>query len=423
MKYTGKKITVILTSLFATVFILSSCNKDTSEEVTSVSAETSGYTESSADGQPSDTGSPKIMLSAAPESEVTADPDAFSSYTFSISGGESKYMITVSRADDDSSLKIITEDNAFEYSEFTLTAPENYIIDIPYSQDYASAVCSVLTNTADDQIVPDIVQFTFYLDNFDTGEELPYTVKRFYSVKDNKFTEIEVYDTDGKKMEYIPEYSLLRTEGTVLMPTPEVTFDDNGSASVKLCVYDFDASGMTLKKRSQSIDFDSDKLYYGYAAKAVADDIAKYFTTTSLNVSDYENYVQVDSLNTDGGGTMFYFVDDPRFTTVAELESFVKKYFDAKTTNEMFINASQKYRDVDGKLCTVVGDAGFSYIGAITITSFNYNEKTSTITYKTKAERFDDEGKFLEYIDGGDFTLEVNTGDNSFKITQYKLNY
>ena len=89
----------------------------------------------------------------------------------------------------------------------------------------------------------------------------------------------------------------------------------------------------------------------------------------------------------------------------------------------MFINAPQKYRDINGKLCTIVGDAGISYIGDITLTGFNYNEKAGTITYDTKAERFDEEGKFIEFIDGGDFTLEVNTKDQSFKITQYKLNY
>ena len=420
MKYTGKKLTVLLTSLLATTVVLCSCNSSKTANTVDTAAETTTVTEAS-ENSASDTGSPKIMLGA--ETPDDAEPDAFSSYTFSLNDGENNYMITVSAADSDSELKIITEDNAFNYSEYTLTPPENYTLNIPYSQEYASGVCSVLTNTADDRTVPDIVQFIFYLDNFDTEEELPYTVKRCYSVKDNEFTEIGVYDEDGSKMDYIPEFTLLRTEGTVFMPTPTVTFDDNGDASVELSVYDFDTDELTLKKRAQSTDFETDKLYYGYAAKAVADDIAKYFTTTSLNVSDYDNYVQFDSLNSDGGSMMFYFVDDPRFKNVSELENFVKKYFDAKTTNEMFINAPQKYCDVDGKLCTVVGDAGISYIGGITITSYNYNEKTSTVTYKTKAERYDDEGKFVEFIDGGDFTLEVNPNDQSFKITQYKLNY
>lgn len=420
MKYTGKKLTVLLTSLLATTVVLCSCNSSKTANTVDTAAETATVTEAS-ENSASDTGSPKIMLGAATPDD--AEPDAFSSYTFSLNDGENNYMITVSAADSDSELKIITEDNAFNYSEYTLTPPENYTLNIPYSQEYASGVCSVLTNTADDRTVPDIVQFIFYLDNFDTEEELPYTVKRCYSVKDNEFTEIGVYDEDGSKMDYIPEFTLLRTEGTVFMPTPTVTFDDNGDASVELSVYDFDTDELTLKKRAQSTDFETDKLYYGYAAKAVADDIAKYFTTTSLNVSDYDNYVQFDSLNSDGGSMMFYFVDDPRFKNVSELETFVKKYFDAKTTNEMFINAPQKYCDVDGKLCTVVGDAGISYIGDITITSYNYNEKTSTVTYKTKAERYDEEGRFVEFIDGGDFTLEVNPNDQSFKITQYKLNY
>lgn len=418
MKYTGKKLTVLLTSLLATTVVLCSCDSKAADSSATL-AETT-FTSAASESTSPDQGAAKLMLGASGSSD---QPDAFSSYTFSLNDGENNYMITVSSADTDSELKIITEDNAFNYSEYTLTAPENYALNIPYSQEYASDVCSVITNTADEQSVPDIVQFVFYLDNFDTKEELPYTVKRYYSVKNNEFTEIGIYDTDGSKMDYVPEFTLLRTEGTVFMPTPTVTFDDNGNASVELNVYDFDTNELTLKKRTQSADFETDKLYYGYAAKAVADDIAKYFTTTSLNVSDYDNYVQFDSLNSDGGSTMFYFVDDPRFKTVSELETFVKKYFDAKTTNEMFINAPQKYRDVDGKLCTVVGDAGIPYIGDITITSYNYNEKTSTVTYKTKAERYDDEGKFVEFIDGGDFALEVNPNDQSFKITQYKLNY
>lgn len=417
MKYISKKLTVLLTSLLATAVVLCSCGKTENSEIESITGATIAETTESTPEV-----SPQVMLGAVPSS-YEFDSDAFSSYTFSVSDGENNYMITVSGSENESSFKIITEDNAFNYSEFTLTAPENYVLNVPFSQDDASSVCTVLKNAADNSIVPDIIQFTFYLDNFDTEEELPYTVKRFYSVKDNAFTEIEVFDASGEKMDFIPEFTLLRTEGTVFMPIPTVEFAEDGSASVELEVYDFNADDMTLTKRKQSADFETDKLYYGYAAKAVADNIAKYFTTTSLNVSDYENYVEVDSLNSDIGSSYFFYVDDPRFSTKSELESFVKKYFDAKTTDEMFINAPQKYRDIDGKLCTIVGDAGISYIGDITITGYNYNEKAGTITYNTKAERFDENGKFIEFIDGGDFTLEINTKDQSFKITQYKLNY
>ena len=249
MKYTGKKLTVLLTSLLATTVVLCSCNSSKTANTVDTAAETTTVTEAS-ESSASDAGSSKIMLGASTPDD--AEPDAFSSYTFSLNDGENNYMITVSATDSNSELKIITEDNEFNYSEYTLTPPENYTLNIPYSQEYASGVCSVLTNTADDRTVPDIVQFIFYLDNFDTEEELPYTVKRCYSVKDNEFTEIGVYDEDGSKMDCIPEFTLLRTEGTVFMPTPTVTFDDNGDASVELSVYDFDTDELTLKKRAQS---------------------------------------------------------------------------------------------------------------------------------------------------------------------------
>lgn len=164
-------------------------------------------------------------------------------------------------------------------------------------------------------------------------------------------------------------------------------------------------------------------LYYGYAAKAVADNIAKYFTTSSLNIGDYYNTVEVPSLNSEGASTYYFYVDDPRFSTKAELESFVKLYFDAKTTDELFVNAPQKYCDINGKLCTLVGDAGLSYIGNTTITSYIYNSKDNTITYKTKAERYDKTGRFYEFIDSGDFTLSIDPNSLSYKITQYKTTY
>ena len=175
MKYTGKKLTVLLTSLLATTVVLCSCNSSKTANTAETAAETTAAAEVS-ENSADDAGSSKIMIGAATPGE--AEPDAFSSYTFSLNDGENNYMITVSATDNDSELKIITEDNAFNYSEYTLTAPENYTLNIPYSQEYASSVCSVLTNTADDQTVPDVVQFVFYLDNFDTEEELPYTVDR-----------------------------------------------------------------------------------------------------------------------------------------------------------------------------------------------------------------------------------------------------
>lgn len=423
MKSLKSRLFILLTALM-TAAVLASCGAERPESVTeSIKSDTT-------DEQIENiiTNSPETLIEAAIADPYAFDPNPFSSYTFSVSDSVNNYMITVSGGESTPYYSIVTEDSDFNYSEFKLTAPEHYALSVPFSQDQASSVCTVLRNTVDDTPVPDIIEFQFYLDDFGWQDETsynlkkPYTVKKFYSVKDGNFTEIKVYDEYGEEMPYIPEYTLLRTEAETFMPTPEVTFDEDGTANIKVYVYDFYPDMLTLTKHEKDFSFEN-KLYYGYAAKAVADSISKYFTTTSLNVTDYETYVEVKSLNSSTDSSYFYYVDDPRFTTKADLEAFVRKYFDAKTTDEMFINAPQKYRDIDGKLCTIVGDAGMSYIGNVTITDYNYNEKQGTITYETKAERFDEQGRFVEFIDGGDFTLNVASDGSTFTITQYKLTY
>ena len=88
--------------------------------------------------------------------------------------------------------------------------------------------------------------------------------------------------------------------------------------------------------------------------------------------------------------------------------------------NDLFINAPQKYRDIDGALYTIVGDGGMDFtLGDLTITS--WEENGNTVTYHTKQEKFDDEGKFKEFIDGGDFTVERT--DSGFTVTQYRIVY
>jgi hypothetical protein len=84
------------------------------------------------------------------------------------------------------------------------------------------------------------------------------------------------------------------------------------------------------------------------------------------------------------------------------------------------VNAPQKYRDIDGELYTIVGDGGADFtLGDLTITS--WEEDGSSVTYHTKQEKFDEDGKFKEFIDGGDFTVEIS--DNGFIVTQYRISY
>lgn len=425
--YNSRRTLTAALVLALSVSALASCSTDngtdtsvsTAEAPTSAAvvtaAETSAETSTEADAQ---TGAAAVLFA---KSDNEYDTEPFSSYTFDFSDGENSYMITIELDPKGDSFNITTEDSSFAYSEFNLKAPKNYIINIPFSQDSASSVCKIIKNTVDSEVMPDILEFTFYLNNFE-DETLPYSVKKYYTVKSGELSEIKLVDETADEpsdMEYCSETTMLHTESKVFMPVPQVYIDESGNVSADIYTYTFSYEDMTMIKRRQSSDYGDSPLYYGYMTNAAANYIAKYFTTTSLNVSDYENYVEMPSVNSDNSD-YFFKVDDPRFSTVEELKNFVRRFFSEKLVNDLFINAPQKYRDIDGALYTIVGDGGMDFtLGDLTITS--WEESGNTVTYHTKQEKFDDEGKFKEFIDGGDFTVERT--DSGFTVTQYRIVY
>ena len=114
----------------------------------------------------------------------------------------------------------------------------------------------------------------------------------------------------------------------------------------------------------------------------------------------------------------FFKVDDPRFSTLTEMRSYVLKYFDEKIVNEMFLKAPQQYRDIGGELYTILGDGGINEeLGKLTITNWEIDE--NTVTYHTKQEKYNSDHVLDGYVDGGDFVIEVNGGD-SFIVKQYR---
>lgn len=423
--YSCRKITAAII-LALSVSALASCSTDSetaegtspSETTASASVSTAAQTTEAETAGDAQAGAAAVLFARADDEY---DTESFSSYTFDFSDGENSYMITIELAPNGNSFNITTEDSSFAYSEFELKAPENYILNIPFSQDSASTVCKIIKNTVDSEVMPDILEFTFYLNNFD-DESLAYSVKKYYTVKDGELSEIKLVDETADEpvnMEYCSEASMLHTESKVFMPEPQVDIDENGNVSADIYTYTFSYDDMTMTKRLQSSDYGDSPLYYGYMTNAAANYIAKYFTTTSLNVSDYENYVEMPSVNSDTSD-YFFKVDDPRFSTVEELKNFARKFFSEKLVNDLFINAPQKYRDIDGELYTIVGDGGMDFtLGDLTITS--WEESGNTVTYHTKQEKFDDEGKFKEFIDGGDFTVERT--DSGFTVTQYRIVY
>ena len=401
-------------AVLCSVVALSGCSAETSAPATEIINETT-QTEASENLV-------QFALTAAYDGEAYDEP--FSSYTYDFSVYGSNYMITVTPDETTTGLTLTVEDNQFGFSTFNVTPPNGYMVVLPYTQQQASQVCTVIKNTTEgDTSVPDLLKIDFYLSTFE-DETLPYTVSRLYSILDNRLVEVEVYDTIGdgtesdllEPMKYIPDSNLYHTEPDKFMPEPEVTMNEDGSLSAKVVTYTINYNDMTMRRGYEDIISVDNALYYGYAAHAIAGDIYKYFIATSLNVTDYDNYVEIPDANSESS-QYFFKVDDPRFSTIDELKSYVGGYFDEKLVDEMFRNAPQQYRDIDGELYTILGDGGMNFnLGKLTITSWEQNG--SVITYHTKQETFDDNYAFTGYVDGGDFVIELT--DSGFIVKEYR---
>lgn len=375
----------------------------------------------------------------------SAEDEPFTSYTYDFSAYDSKYMITVTPNEIGTGLTLSVEDNSFGFSSFSVEPPAGYIVWLPYSQQYASQVCTVIRSGEGNTEVPDLLKIDFYLNSFD-DENAPYTVSRMYSILNGNLVEVEVYDTESlegtaladgntendgialhlsesltlEPLDYIPDSYLYQPEQLVFMPEPEVTVKDDGALEPRIVTYTLNPHDMTMRRKVEECSLDKNPLYYGYAVHAVAGSIYKYFAVTSLNVTDYENYVEIASSDKSAAYSQYFFkVDDPRFHTVEELRNYVGRYFSEDITEEMFRSAPQQYRDIDGELYTILGDGGVDdTLGKLTITDWTVND--NVITYHTKQEKFNENRELTDHIDGGDFVVEASGDGSDFTVTKYR---
>lgn len=350
------------------------------------------------------------------------DAEPFSSYTFEFSVAEDKYIITAELSADHRQIVLSIEDNQFNFSTYIISAPEKYMNYIPYSQSKASQICSLIKNNIDETSVPDILQFDFYLADY-SEENLPNKVSKFYSIKNNEFTEIELLDATSsivQQMEYTEDTYLYHTEAAVFMPKPKIYTNANGRLEADVDIYSFIPQNMTMTKCNVDSS-PSNPLYFGYACHAVADEIYKYFTVTSLNVSDFDNYIEVPVPNSDVSN-YFLKVDDERFPNYDSLKQYVSGYFSDRIVNNMFLNAPQKYRDFNDQLYTIYGDyAVDSTLGKLTITSYTQPSE-GIIMYTTAQEKYNENKELTGYIDGGDFTVEYDDINGiNFKLMNYRF--
>lgn len=438
---------VMALSVLTAAVSFSSCGTGADPKISEISEETAPAEAS------------ELLVRNAPaaysvDNGIEADDEPFTYYTYDFSAYENNYMITVTPDEKGTGLTLTVEDNQFGFTKFSVVPPDNYMVNFPYSQQYASQVCTVIKGSSEENgRIPDLLKIDFFLMNFD-DETLPYSVSRLYSILDGRLVEVEVYNTEFNenggtdaadsseqsvgvvavksagaivssgdsrildRMSYIPESSLYRTEDLKFMPEPIVTMNDDGSLSTEIITYTLNPNDMTMRRARETwTEFSDNPLYYGYAAHAIAGNVYKYFISTSLNVSDYENYVEVEAADS-SDSRYFFKVDDPRFSNLAELRSYALKYFDEKIVNEMFLKAPQQYRDIGGELYTILGDGGINdELGKLTITDWKIDE--NTVTYHTKQEKYNSGHVLDGYVDGGDFVIEVSGGD-SFIVKQYR---
>jgi len=333
--------------------------------------------------------------------------EPFAVYTFEYMYYSDKYLITVEPDEIGASLLVTAEDSQLESTSLRVWPPAGYSVTLPPSQSRASDVCVLLKNTVDLAPVPEIIQFDFYKMTTDTS--LPFKLSRFYAISksDGTMTQIKIRD-DVSQTPAVPDHvadaSLRRTEVNKFMEDPEVFAGGDGAIDAVIYTYAFDPDRLVLTREREPCGMDN-ILYYGYYTRAVADELYRYFSVDTLNISDYGNYAEVYLPN--GDNDIFFKVDDGRFSTVAELRAYAKSYFSDSLVTEMFLNSPQKYTDINGELCTVIGSGGVNpLLGKLTITDFEVSG--NTVLYKVRRERRDESGKTAGYIEG-EFVIELTS--------------
>lgn len=440
-----KKYLAVIGTILAVCIPLSGCAAEEAAEVIQETAATEAV--------PAEQNLVRSKTAVGNSFDEYIESEPFTSYSYDFTVYDSNYMITAAPDETSEGLTLTVEDNTFGFSTFHVAPPANYSVALPYSQEYASQVCTVIKSSDDTSTYPDLLKIDFYLSNFE-DDTLPYTVSRLYSILNNQLVEVEVYDTTGgfeaangtvydgytaeagvtsisedkqevnvviesdeyfERLDYIPESYLYQTEPLKFMPEPTINIDnETGKLSATVVTYTLNPDDMTMRRAYEPVS--TDNVYFGYMTHAIAGNIYQYFIATSLNVTDYENYIEI-SVEGEEQSRYFFKVDDPRFHTVQELRDYVSGYFSEELVDYMFVNAPQKYRDIDGELYTILGDGGINEtLGKLTITDFVRQD--NVITYHTKQEKYN-ENHEMSYIDGGDFIIELRD-DGSFIVTKYR---
>ena len=376
-------------------------------------------------------------------SETQTEPaEPFSGYTFELRGAAENYLLTVKPGEYPDEIAVTIENNRYETRDFVITAPSGYEPYFPYDQSHASGAVKLIKNDFDDTYIPDIMQFTFDI----TQEELDkspesaiYAVSRMYTVdRDGELREINMISTedpdgDGETEEIVHDY-LDRTMLYHCEPDKfiyEITVDDgnlydeNGDprpieSRVRIKTLKFEYNVPRLVAGYEEIT-ESNTLYFGYACWAAANSAAQYFTMTTFNISDWENYVEMPRTDDNTVSDYYFKISDSRFQTTKDLKRYLKSVFTAQTAEKIFAAAPQRYMDIGGELYGIAGDGGYDFtLGTLTFSDVSVIE--NRMIFRSRQEKFDDSGNFTGYTDGGNFVIE-RCEDGLWRVSAYRYPY
>lgn len=334
--------------------------------------------------------------------------------THKITDGQDNFLVTFEITDGKISASV--ENKSFGMTRSEIIPPEGYSV-----SDSPEDMCRIITDNTDDGNIPDIIELTFF------GRDGK-NVCRFYQIKDNTLKEISLYN-DGENVSYIASSSFYRSEKCKFIAS--IIVDESAglvsdiSDMVKIRTYTFDPDECTLNGKLEEL-VPENTLYFGYAYWGLANNTVRYFTDTTLPVTDPDNYKEVS----DGDNSpLFYFkTNDGRFSDTASQKDVLHRLFKDDLADSIFENAPQKYRDFDGELYTLMGRSSHDpSLGMLTFSSYTVLEDGEKIIYSSRQEKYDDSGKFTGYVDGGDFTLKKQADDDGndagWIITGYRYPY
>jgi hypothetical protein len=349
-----------------------------------------------------------LTATATAVSETSKTLVAADGYTFEFSDSGDNYIITA--AVSGKNLLFTVEDRYYNVSICADSIPDGFSPGI-----ISPSNCLLLSNRFASAPRHDLLMVLFT----DTSGEGT-VVSKIYGIKDGVFMPLENYDNTAQTMQYtetIPESFLLPTEQNKFMSPPGVIYLESGGAVASVNTYTFDPNTMSFTKAHERTSADN-PLYFGYAALAVCNDLYSYFTDKTLPVHS-DNPIPVLT-NTELEDTVFFFpVDDPRFSTMAEFEQYIRRFFSDEIAAEMFRSAPQKYRDINGVLCTApVNAVKADGMGGVILTDFAVEDLN--IVYST--EQFREANGVTELTNSGDFIIETLQSP-AWRAVQYKYPY